>query len=77
MLALVAPGPPTQLALRFGHKRRTAFLPAGDEADVFAVFMKTIQHCKIAFTRHTKASVYALGDQRLHQRVAGHAWRGG
>jgi hypothetical protein len=83
MLALVAAGHEAdaglarQLALRLGHESRAAFLPAGNEADLLAVFMKAVQHGQIAFARHTEHGVDALCDQCLHQRMAGQARRSG
>jgi hypothetical protein len=60
-----------QLALRLGHEGRATLVAAGDEADVLAVLVEAIEHAQVAFARHPEGSVHPLGDQCLHQGMAG------
>jgi len=74
------PGPAAQLALRLGHEGRAAFLAAGDEADLLTVLMEAVQRGQVTLPGHAEAGVDALGDQRLHEGMAGQsrgALRGG
>jgi hypothetical protein len=64
-------GAPAQLALRVGHERGAAFLPAGDEADAIAMLVQAVQHGQVALAGHTVDGVHALGDQRFDQGMAG------
>ena len=63
-------GAPAQLALRVGHERGAAFLPACDEAHAIGVLMKAVEHREVALARHAEGSVDALLDQAFDQRVA-------
>ena len=69
--------PAAQLALRIGHERRAALLPAGDEADAIGVLVKAIEHGQEALAGHAEHGVDALGHQGLHQGVAGDSLRHG
>ena len=64
-------GATAQLALRFGHEGRSALLPAGNEADVLAVFVKAVEHSQVAFAGNAKTSVDTLGDQCFDQNMTG------
>jgi hypothetical protein len=63
--------PAAELALGFGHEGRPTLLPAGDEADAFAVLVEAVQYGEVALARHTEHGVDALGDQCFDQQVAG------
>ena len=69
-------GSAAELALRIGHEACAALLPAGDEADAVAVLVQAVEHSEITLSRDTETSIDALGDQRLHQRMAGQAGDG-
>jgi hypothetical protein len=57
------PGLAGQLAVRFGHKSRTAFLAAGDEMDLRCV-VERIEHFEIALTGDTERHLDAMRAQR-------------
>ena len=61
--------PRRQLALRFGHEGRTAFVAAGDEADALGMRVKAVEHRQVAFARHAEDGIDALRDQRFDERV--------
>ena len=63
--------PAAQLALRLGHVARTAFVAAGDEADLLAVLVEAVEGSEEALAGNAEGGVDALGDQRLDQGMAG------
>ena len=65
------PRPAAELALRFGHVARAAFVTAGDEADPVAMFVEAVERGEEAFAGNAERGARALGDQRLDQCVAG------
>ncbi len=66
-------GSARELAVRLGHERRPALVAAGHEADALAVLVEAVERRQEALARHAEHRVDALGDQRLHQGVAGEA----
>src|SRR4029079_14241134 len=60
-----------QLAMRFRHESGAAFLAVDDEADLFAIGVKAIQHGQVAFAGHAKSVRRALRHQAFHNQVTG------
>ena len=70
------PGPAGQLAVRLGHVRRAAFLPADDQPQRFARIVQGVEHRQIAFAGNAKSQIDALGKKVGDQDLAAGAWRG-
>ena len=68
-------GAAAELALRFSHESRAAFLATSDETDFFGMLVEAVEHGQIAFARHAKNRLDTLCDQRFDQQMAGNpAW---
>ena len=59
--------------MRLGHERRAALVAAGHETDPVAVLMEAVEGRQEALAGHAEDRVDALGDECLHQGVAGEA----
>ncbi len=57
--------------MRLGHERRAAFLAVDDEADLFAVSVKAVEHGQVALARHAEHERHALRDQAFDDQMAG------
>ena len=60
-----------QLAVGLGHEGGAAFVATGDEADAVAMLVEAVQRRQEALAGHPEHRVDALGDQGLHEGVAG------
>ncbi len=69
-------GPAGQLAVRLGHVRRAAFLPADDQPQPIARVVQGVEHRQIALAGNAKGQVDALGKKVGDQDLAAGAWRG-
>ena len=70
------PGPAGQLAVRFGHVRRAAFLAADDKPQLFAHIVQASSTGEIAFAGNAKSQIGALSKKVRDQNLAAGAWRG-
>ena len=70
------PGPAGQLAVRLGHVRRAAFMPAHDQPQLVARIVQGVEHRQIAFAGNAKSQIDALGKKVRDQDLAAGAWRG-
>ena len=59
-----------ELALRLGHVHRARLEPAGNELELVAHGIKSIEQVEVAFARDAEGVGHALGDQRIGQHLA-------
>ena len=57
----------TQLAVCLGHHRRTPFLAAGEEAELFLVIEERVQYWQIALARNAEDTFGTVYEQLIHQ----------
>ncbi len=64
------PGLSRELAVRLGHVRGTAFLPADEELQALASVVQRVEHREIALARHAERMRRALREQARDQDLA-------